>query len=205
MKTILRRSLCIALAVSLSLVAASEVNAQAYCALRDPADQIYSLYPVATSYRSMVGKVNATTRNQVAALMPFTLHSHELGQHTLYVTQRGMQSIGLVHVRSEPSDWGIIEIAWSIDLRMQLVDFRFQRCRGSACKSVDTARFRAFLSGKRLADLRGMFTADGTALTVDPGVSSEPGKRLAATVIRSALKTLAVTELVWGKELGVAG
>jgi hypothetical protein len=189
------------LGILLLTAVASPVGAQAFCALRDPAEQIYAVYPAATSYRSVVRTVDTQTRNAVSSMLPFTVHSRELGQHTLYVAQGGRQSLGLVHVRSESSDWGIIEIAWAIDLDLHLRDFRFQRCRGSGCASVDTEQMRSLLRGKDLAALRAMLTADGEALRTPAGVETEPGRRLATTVVRSALKTLAVTQLVWSADL----
>jgi hypothetical protein len=175
---------------------------QAYCALRDPTPQIFSLYPEAKAYRSNVGVVDDRTRREVSNLLPFSLHSRELGQHTLYVAMAGKQPLGMVHVRSEPSDWGLVEIAWSIDVAGRIRDFRFQRCRGGACREVDSEPVRTMVRGRGLAQLRGLLSADSESLAAGelPGMTGEQ-RRLAAVLVRSAAKTLAVTEIVWGSQL----
>jgi hypothetical protein len=192
-----------ALLLTMVGVQSLDARAQAYCALRDPTEQIYSLYPDATTFRSYVGRVDGKVRDEVSQALPFSLHSREIGEHTLYVALRKQERLGLVHVRSEPSDWGIIEIAWSINPDLTINNFMFQRCRGSGCTSVDSERFRALLRGRRAQDLQLMVGTDGSAKQVGGRFESAADERLAATVVRSALKTLAVTKLVWGRELGL--
>jgi hypothetical protein len=191
------------LAVLASFLAAPvAANAQAYCALRDPAPQIYSLFPQATNFRSHVNVIDQKSRADVGALLPFTLHTRELGQHTLYIAQAAARPVGLVHVRSEPSDWGLVEIAWSLDLQGRILDYRFQRCRGGACDSVAAGPLRALLANKSLRELRDLLSRDGEQLS--PALlAQEPDniRQLAAVVVRSAAKTAAVTRVVWGAEL----
>jgi hypothetical protein len=177
-------------------------HAQAYCALRDPAPQIYSLFPQATNFRSHVNVIDQKSRADVGALLPFTLRTRELGQHTLYVAQAATRPVGLVHVRSEPSDWGLVEIAWSLDLQGRILDYRFQRCRGRACDEVATGPLRALLANKELRDLRVLLTSDGEQLSPALLAQEPEGiRQLAAVVVRSAAKTAAVTRVVWGAEL----
>ena len=104
----LRQTLCAFVILPSLLVVPAVANAQAYCALRDPAPQIYSLFPQATSFRSHVNVIDQKSRSDVGALLPFTLRTRELGQHTLYIAQAAARPVGLVHVRSEPSDWGLV-------------------------------------------------------------------------------------------------
>jgi hypothetical protein len=197
----------IALATSLLVLVATLLlppvaAGQAYCALRDPTPQIFSLYPEAKSYRSNVGVVDDKTRREVGSLLSFSLHSRELGQHTLYIAMAGKQQLGMVHVRSEPSDWGLVEIAWSIDVAGRISDFRFQRCRGGACKDLDSEPVRSMMRGRGLKELRGLLSADSESLAAAelPNMSGEQ-RRLAAVLVRSAAKTLAVTKIVWGPQL----
>ena len=196
-----RGHLLIALALAMAALLPAVTHAQAFCALRDPTSQIYQLYPQADSYRSIVRQVNATTRSNVNERLQFTIHSRELGEHTLYVAMAKNVPIGIVHVRSEPGDWGLIEIAWSIDLDLKLRGFAFQRCRGRACQSVDTEPFRAALAGRDLPAVRALLSADGNALQQQYPWAGPDNERLAVAVVRSALKTMAVTDAVWGKEL----
>ena len=202
MRLSIRNHLLSLVALAPLLAAPLPANAQAYCALRDPAPQIYSLFPQATSFRSHVNVVDQKSRADVGALLPFTLHTRELGQHTLYVAYAAKRPLGLVHVRSEPSDWGLVEIAWSLDLEGRILDFRFQRCRGGACGDVAGGPLRELLANKNLQELRDLLTPDGAKL--NPALLARESnniRQLAAVAVRSAAKTAAVTRVVWGAEL----
>jgi len=180
--------------LALAAAASSTAWAQAYCALRDPVRQVYELYPGATSYRSIVRTVGAKHRLIIAERLPFTMHFTELGRHTLYAALDGNKPIGLVHVRSERGQWGLVEIAWATDLDMRIVDFKFQRCRERAKSLLDTEEFRAQLIGKGVGDLVGMLNSDYSG--VNPSFLQVPAgaEKLAAVVIRCGAKTLAAFE-----------
>ena len=102
---------------------------QAFCSLRDPNREIFSLFPEADTYRSVARVVNDKKRIEMEKRLPFELHFSELGQHTLYLVQSKDKNIGLVHMRSEASKWGLIEVAWALDLDLNIRDFIFVRCR----------------------------------------------------------------------------
>ena len=189
-----------ALLAALAAVAPSP-NAQAYCALRDPNGSIRELYPGSDSHRSIVRTVTNATRETLAKRLPFTLHFNELGKHTVYAVQRDGRPNGIVHVRSEPGSWGLVEIAWSLSLDLEVEGFRFQRCRDRNKRALETEEFARQLRGKSFADLLSMMSADGNAL-VD-GALEVPGaaEELALVVVRSALKTIAVTEVEWSEDL----
>lgn len=175
--------------------------AQAYCALRDPVHEVYQLFPDATSYRSIVRTVGDRAREVVGKRLPFELHHNELGRHTLYVPVKGDVPLGIVHVRSEASKWGLVEIAWAFDVDLRLLGFRFQRCRDSTRSIVESAAFRSQIEGKTYAQLRALLTVEsGVADSHKIRVPRE-AEKLAAIVLRSALKTLVVTEAVWGNDL----
>ena len=189
------------LSFALAAAASSTAWAQAYCALRDPVRQVYEMYPGAKSYRSIVRTVAQKHRSIIADQLPFTMHFTELGRHTVYVALDGAKPIGLVHVRSERGQWGLVEVAWATDLDMHIVDFRFQRCRERAVKLLDTEEFRAQLIGKRVDDLVRMLSGDyrgvnASLLRVPPGA-----EKLAAVVLRCGAKTLAANEVIWGEDL----
>lgn len=197
----IRTTLALASFIAAQVLAATVAHAQAYCALRDPAPQIFELFPEATGYRSHVSTIDATVRDTVQSAVHFSLHARELGQHTLYSPLKDEQPLGIVHVRSEPSEWGIMEIVWSISNDGAIRDFRFQRCRGTACRSDDIAALRGLVRGKTLESVQALLTPDGSDLV--PGLlasTDEATRRLAAAVTRSAAKTLAVTATVWADE-----
>lgn len=185
------------------LVAPSLVHAAAFCALRDPTPQIYELYPDATNYRSLVSIIDDSIRTSIMAELPFTLHNRELGKHTLYVALKEREPLGFVHVRSEASRWGLIEIAWSLDLDLNVRDMRFQRCRDPSCKALAKDKFTGMMANKNSIELRAMLTA-AEADPASLGVSKKH-RPLALTVLRSALKTIAVTRRAWEFDMSPAG
>lgn len=204
-----RTTLMIAAALLGSFTAiapAPEANAQAFCALRDPVQQVYQLFPEATSYRSIVRSVDENSRNLTAQELPFTLHFNELGRHTLYVALRGDIPLGVVHVRSEAGRWGLVEIAWALSLDLDIVGFRFQRCRDTSHKIIQSDAIASTFKGLDFESLRAMLNEDGDDLSAaaQPLLAGQPEAvhRLMTTTLRSAMKTVIVTKLVWEKDLG---
>ena len=124
---------------------AFESFAVAFCALRDPIQQINALFPGYSDYESEVKSINASTANAFLAEqgVPVTLHAKEIGKHTLFYVRDDAQLMGMVHVRSEPGNWGLVEIAWSLSADGKIKDYRFQRCRGGFCSDAESESFRA--------------------------------------------------------------
>jgi hypothetical protein len=191
----------IMIASVLSLIPVRATNAQAYCALRDPVRQVYELYPGATSYRSIVRVVGEDARQAVGERLPIELHFNELGRHTVYVAMKDREFIGLVHVRSERSDWGLVEVAWALSLDLKIMDFVFQRCRNSHRAEIESEQFRNQLRGRDLNDIGSMIRTPGSEII--PGKLRVPAgaEGLAAAVVRCALKTIVVTDIVWRSDL----
>ena len=184
------------------LTFSSFAQAQAFCALRDPKTGINDLYPEADNYRSIVRTVDTAAKQTVEErLPPETLHFSELGRHTLYVALKEQSPVGFVHVRSEESRWGLVEIAWALDMNLRIVDFRFQRCRSSQKKHLEDESFRAQLKGKSYSDLKDLLQP-GTSLLA-PGALAIPegAEELAQVLILCALKTTLVTELTWEDDI----
>ncbi len=203
------RTICLIVLWSAAVLGAATpappAAAQAYCALRDPVHQVYELFPKATSYRSIIRSVDDTHRAATAQRLPFTLHFNELGRHTLYVALQEGRPLGLVHVRSEAGRWGLVEIAWGLTLDLQVTGYRFQRCRDAGRDQVESRTITQAIVGRRFEDLRELLDAPGQdlapqaqALALGPAAE---GRRLLVTTLRSALKTIAVTDLVWAADL----
>lgn len=193
----------ISLTMLLMLILLSgNVHAIAYCSLRDPVAQIAQLYPQKTNQFSIVKTVDDNTRTQVQLALPSNdLHFSELGQHTLYIAMFGKESLGFVHVRSEQSDWGLVEIVWAIDKNLRIRDFVFQRCRSPKKKIAEKSGFKDIFIGKNYQELKALLSDDG--VTAKKGVLriAESAPELANVVLRCALKTLLLTDILWGEEL----
>ena len=178
----------------------SEAAAQAYCALRDPVRTIRALYPEATSHRSIERRVGEDSRDDVRQSLPFDLHWNELGVHTLYVAFRDEVPLGFVHVRSEKGRWGLVEIVWSIDLDLRIRGMRYQRGHGRS--DGEEARLASLLDGMRLPDVASILATTGReaqSSATRPSAGSRD-QSLVAVTVRSAMKALAVTDVVWGED-----
>lgn len=190
-----------ALVSSFAFGVSSKIHAQAFCALRDPVTAIKHLHPDLSTYRSIVRTIADRTRNTVAQRLPFSLHRRELGEHTLYVLINEGLPENVVHVRSEKGRWGLVELVWSFDLNLKVTGFQFQRCRDRSRKYFETEAIRSQFLGKGFTELRAMLSRDGTSLSPGDFTVPKDAEALAVTVLRSALKTIAVTEIVWISDL----
>ncbi len=179
------------------------VNAEAFCALRDPVNSIYQLYPSATSYQSIVRTINQQTREHIITHLPnFDLHFSEMGRHTLYVVLRDRQKIGYVHVRSEQSQWGLVEVAWALNLDLSVKDFVFQRARNPSRKYLETPDFKSQLLGRNFNALKTLIDSPFAEFST-PLFTDLDALKLATVVIQSAIKTVLITEQAWNDALQV--
>ena len=172
----------------------------AYCSLRDPVAAIRTLYPEADRHYSIVRTITHEMRDQLGERLPFTLHFNELGRHTLYVAQHEAP-LGFVHARSELSDWGIVEIAWALTTNLEVDSFYFQRCRSPACNDALQRKLSSELQGKSLDEVLALITPEGDSLTPVMTARYQRDHRLVLAIIRSAIKTLAVTESAWNADI----
>lgn len=190
------------LLIMMMVLLTSNVNAVAYCSLRDPVAQIAELYPQKTNQLSIVKTVDDNIRAQVQVALPRNdLHFSELGKHTLYVAMQGKKSLGYVHVRSEQSKWGLVEIVWAIDKDFRITNFAFQRCRSPKKKAAEEQQFRDVFIGKNYQELRELLSSDGVTANKSVLEQAQSASELANVVLRCALKTLLLTEILWGEEL----
>ena len=184
------------------ILISGNVNAIAYCSLRDPVAQIAKLFPQKTNQLSIVKTVDDNTRAQVQIALPSNdLHFSELGQHTLYIAMLGKESLGYVHVRSEQSDWGLVEIVWAIDKNFRISNFVFQRCRNPKKKIAENSGFKAIFVGKNYQELKELLSDDGVTAKIDVLEKAQNAPELANVILRCALKTLLLTDILWGEEL----
>ena len=171
-----------------------QANAMAYCALRDPVNTIYELFPAADSYRSSVRTVDRRARQAVLEKLPFSLHFNELGRHTLYVAQIGKaKTLGFVHARSELEEWGITEYAWALSPKLEVTGVKVQRSRDPLNKSLVTTPNYASVIGKNVESLVAQY---------DVAIGRKD-MRL-ASFIASALKSIVITRSVWRDEVDEA-
>jgi hypothetical protein len=178
---------------------------QAYCSLREPVNAMQASFPDFAHYRSIVREVDATDRANILETLPFTIHENELGTHTLYmVFADNDELMGIVHVRTERSRWGLTEIAWSFNSDLEIVGMHFQRSRDRNRKYIESEAFQKEIRGKNFDELRALLTKNGKAINEAVLVIPKEGQELALSVIRSALKTISATQSVWNDSLSVA-
>jgi hypothetical protein len=178
-----------------------EAGAQAFCALRNPVLSIHRFFPESTGYHSVVRSITKETRIAVEKAIPFRLHFRELGRHTLYLVERKGEPIGLIHVRSETGEWGLVEIVWALNPDLTIRDFRFQRCRDRNGKKLEADAFKSQLTGKEIQELTKFFNKDSSIPLAEVMNISKGAEKLAFTVLRSAIKTIQITSTAWKNEI----
>ena len=180
---------------TLVLTAGSAAYA-ANCALRNPDRQIYEMFPEATNYRSLVGKVDASLKGTIEGKVGTPLALNDLGKHTLYVVMNKTTPIGFVHARSEVGGRGSVELVWALDMNLNVKDFRVQRSRERNTGAIKAAGFREHLVGKDLEGLQGFLQGSDTVNVEALGVPDEASS-ISHTAVLSGVKTVVITDLAF--------
>ncbi|MCU7866477.1 MAG: hypothetical protein KZQ92_21200 [Candidatus Thiodiazotropha sp. (ex Lucinoma borealis)] len=187
--------------LSLLIFASANIAHGAYCSLRDPVTAIKTLYHNTNQYRSIVAPITNKSRDSVKDLLPFTLHRSEIGKHTLYMVLDNNKPTGFVQARSELAEWGLIEIAWGINFDMTINGLFFQRCRSPKCNQILSNKLNNLLKDRSFKEIRSMLSEDGTKTASSIASKFSESNDIALLAIRSALKTIAITEITWKKEI----
>jgi len=177
------------------LLLTTEVLAVAFCSLRDPVQQIQTMYPGFTGYTSEVRELKPSVAKSFIdrSGLPVSIHAKEIGKHTLFYVQEGLSTTGLVHVRSEPGRWGLIEIVWSLDTNGDIKDFMFQRCRGGDCKNAETQAVKSRFKGLNVRSIGELFDDDGSVTASQLPIQGD----FFEILVKSAAKTLILTQAFW--------
>lgn len=192
----------LSLFIIIDLLTLSLANA-AFCSLRDPVAAIQMLYDQDYEYRSLVITITEEDRMSVKASLPFTLHQSEIGKHTLYLLYKDGEHDGFLQARSEWAKWGLIEIAWAINVDRTLRGFYFQRCRSPECNDNVVQSINQQIKNKTFNELKAFLSDDGESFS-NVGKEAFPiAQSIAFLALRSALKTLAITDISWKKNLSL--
>lgn len=185
------------------LVMSLPVAAVAFCALRDPVASIESLFPQASHYKSIIRSIDMEQRQQLAdSLEGISVHYGELGRHTLYEVYRDKVVIGYVHVRSEQSRWGLMEVVWALSPQLKVVDYSFQRVRSSHYKNLLEPEFKQHFIGKSFASIQSLWHKPQQSGSKGYLQSAGESQDLAVSLLKCGLKTLYLTQAVWGDRFG---
>ena len=177
----------------------SNAGAQAFCALRDPHTAIGQLFPEATTHRSMVRRLGPGEQTELRRRFSEDLPNYEFGEHTVYAVFRDNEPLGVVHVRSEKGTWGLLEIAWALDLDLRLRAFRLQRGYEAGARDLLAGPFPDRVAGLGLEQLsREKALGLNSTLLVD---LPEEQKVFAATLLQAAPRAIAATRGGWQPDL----
>lgn len=188
------------LLLTIGLFTAPAANA-AFCSLRDPISAIQMIYEQGYQFRSVVTTVSEQDRQTIKQQLPFTIHQSEVGKHTLYVVYKDDKHAGFLQARSEWAKWGLVEIAWAINVDRSLKGFYFQRCRSPECNDDIQQSIIAVLKNKSLPQLKSLLSTNGEMLSVEGRKAFVIAPQLALLTLRSALKTLVITDISWEKDI----
>ena len=183
--------------VALAMMICPATLAQANCALRNPDRQIYKIFPDASSYRTIVARVDDEKKHAIEATVGSPLARTDLGKHTIYVVLRHSVPIGFVHARMEIGSRGSIELVWALDLDLSIKAFSVQVSRERNTKAIESDEFKKKLVGRNLKAIKALLS-DGNhdvnlaALDLPSNAAS-----IAHIVVLCALKTRVITEIAF--------
>jgi hypothetical protein len=185
----------IAVAGALAVMAAAQSD-------QDPREteqmvqMVYRAFPEADATKRIVRAVERPAREAIENTLPFRVHFDELGDHTLFVPFRGRRPVGLFYMRTEEAEWGFMEIGWALDLDLRVLGFQFHRGRNRHLQELEKSAFGKDLIGRDYHGVRELLLQEKPLAGVPIGA-----EELAKTCLRSAMKALLVTELVWSDEV----
>lgn len=190
------------LLLSLIIILPSMTSANAaFCSLRDPVSAIQMLYENGSQVRSIVVNITEKNRDAVKQRIPFTILQSEVGKHTLYVVYKDDEQKGFLQARSELAKWGLVEIAWAINVDRSIKGFYYQRCRSPQCNTPITEHINDVIQGKNFSQLKALLSESGETLSPVGIKSFKHAPSLALLTLRSALKTLAITDISWKEDI----
>lgn len=187
--------------VTSALMICNGALAQANCSLRNPDRQIYKIFPNASSYRTIVARVDDEKKNEIEATVGSALARTDLGKHTIYVVLKDSVPIGFVHARMEIGTRGSIELVWALDLDLNIKEFSVQVSRERNTKAIESDKFKKKLVGRNLAAIKALLS-DGNhdvnlaALDLPSNAAS-----IAHVVVLCALKTRVITEVAFADKV----
>jgi len=184
----------------IELLYSPSVNA-AFCSLRDPISAIQTLYQNGYTFRSLVSTISEQDRMAVKQQLPFTIHQSEVNRHTLYILYKDEQHAGFLQARSEWAKWGLVEIAWAMNIDRSIRGFYYQRCRSPQCNDNVVENINEVLKNKTFSQLKSFLSENGNALSPLGESSFKVAPGLALLTLRSALKTLAITDISWKQDI----
>jgi hypothetical protein len=184
----------------IDILTISAVHA-AFCSLRDPVSAIQMLYEDGYEYRSLVTTITEQDKQAVKEKLSFTIHQSEVNKHTLYLLYKNKKHVGFLQARSEWAKWGLVEIAWAINVDRSLKGFYFQRCRSPQCNDATKQYINSHIQNKNFEQLRILLSDDGESLSLEGNKTFTMAPELALLTLRSALKTLAITDISWNKDI----
>jgi len=173
----------------------------AFCSLRDPISAIQTLYKEGYQFRSLVTDVTEDDRLKIKQQLPFTILQSEVGKHTLYVLDKDNAHTGFLQARSEWAKWGLVEIAWAINVDRSIKGFYYQRCRSPQCNDNVAKKINSILQNKTFSQLKVLLSEDGKTLSPEGKKAFTQAPALSLLTLRSALKTLIITDISWKRDI----
>ena len=171
----------------------------AKCALCQPNRDIYSLFPEATSYRTVDGRVDEDTRKSIEGSLGRKLAFGDLGKTSMCVVFKDKAPLGFVHARSEIGRYGAIQLVWAIDLDLRVKELWVRRSREKNTARLRRAEFRDKILGKGWRELRS-YLADASAAST-PSLTDATWKLIEEKALLSGTKTLLMVERAFGSTL----
>ena len=163
-------------------------------------DRIQAVYPESDRFETHARVLEGSRLRAIQALLPKGMQYHERGKRVVYSAYRGSSPLGFLHVRNENGHWGVVQVAWHLNLDLTIRDFTFLRCREPQRVLLESDQFRELLSTHGLEELCLLLDEQGRIRSEVTDLSSD-ALPLAETLVISAIKSLAATQIGWSLDL----
>ena len=171
---------------------------QAMCVFRSPDRDVFSLFPEATNYTSVFGKIDRSNRKALEKKLGHRIGINDIGIHTLYVILKKDAPIGFIHARGEWGTYGNIEIIWAFNLDGSIRDYRIQRSREKGTALIQESGFREQFAGLKLGD---PITNGEKAMNTELLQPIAQHIKISSIMAYSAKKTLILNKYVFGNAI----
>jgi hypothetical protein len=187
------------LAALCCFLGAPSVHGQAYCAIRSPNKIIHELFSGEVTFTSEIMAITAGMNKRLPETSKFRFDAREIAKHVVYKVYRDTKLLGYLQVRTEPTKWGLTELAWATDPQNRIIGVKVQRSREPHAEALADAVLANALKGLSSGQIMEKWTPEFTdGLCRAASLPVAESADLVNSILASALKALWLCDDGWG-------
>lgn len=176
----------------------------ASCALANPAQSIYLLFPNATNYKTLSGDIAyvGSNRTYIEKQLNIRMDINDIGTHTIYVAMVGNKPIGYMHAANEHMHTGRMSIIWAFFMDGSIKSFLIPRSDDKSIEKINSRQFKKQFEGK---NVEYPFVLENSRRINPEYMKPVKGyEDISSVVAFSAKKTLLINSMIFKKPINSA-